>query len=179
MVELNPELNFYNFRIGPSIGDELAYKAALKFAEDPINWPYDTPLFIYGGTDSSRTHLLQAIANLASEKDLQVLFVSCQEFMDDVNRLKYLSNTLLLSSTLRQFYQRYRTPDILLIEGIQLIAPHWPAQVEFYHTFNALLNTRRQIVLSSDRPPNSIPLKTLKKDLHSRFMGGLTIQITT
>ncbi|MBI4926503.1 MAG: chromosomal replication initiator protein DnaA [Anaerolineae bacterium] len=161
---INPRYTFDNFVVGAS--NRLAHAACGAVADNPAN-SYN-PLFLYGGVGLGKTHLLHAIGNAAHAKGLQVLYVSSEEFTND------LINAIRTHNT-PAFRERYRSIDVLLIDDIQFIAGKESTQEEFFHTFNTLHGQLKQIVLSSDRPPKA--MVTLEERLRSRFEWGLTADI--
>ncbi len=162
---LNTKYDFKSFIVGS--GNELAHAACQAIVKNP-GTKYN-PLFVYGGVGLGKTHLIQAMGNaLIDEKpETRVLYISSEtfvnEFLDSIRFKK------------KGFADKYRGVDVLIIDDMQFIGGKEKTQEEFFHTFNALHQANKQIIISSDKPPNAIP--TLSERLRSRFEWGMTIDI--
>ena len=163
-THLAPKYRFDNFVVGPN--NRLAHAASLAVAEHPAR-AYN-PLFLYGGVGLGKTHILHAIGNAVLQQGLQVLYVSSEEFTND------LVNAIRTKAT-AAFREKYRQVDVLLIDDIQFISGKESTQEEFFHTFNTLHGQDKQIVMTSDRAPKA--MSTLEERLRSRFEWGLSVDI--
>ncbi len=171
-TNLNPHYTFNNFIVGSS--NELAHAAALAVTKN-LGRKYN-PLFIYGGVGLGKTHLMQAIGNVVKKENQskKIKYVTSERFTSEV--ISALRAGSLRPHDIDDFKKRWREIDLLIIDDIQFLAGKEKTQDEFFHTFNALYNAGKQIVLSSDRPPRSI--QTLEERLRSRFEGGMIADIS-
>ncbi|MBX4199714.1 chromosomal replication initiator protein DnaA [Candidatus Saccharibacteria bacterium] len=164
---LNDRYSFENFVVGA--GNELAYAACQSIATAP-GTKYN-PLFLYGGVGIGKTHLIQAVGNavLAGRPGSKVVYASTEQFVQEfVDALRFKKNT-------SDFADFYRSADVLIVDDVQFLAGKERVQEEFFHTFNALHQANKQIIMSSDKPPKDIP--TLEERLRSRFAWGMTIDM--
>ena len=163
---LNQRYTLDNFVVGGS--NDLAFAACQAVAAQP-GTKYN-PLFLYGGVGIGKTHLLQAVGNILAARDpsAKVLYISMEQFVQEfVDALRFRKTPA--------FAKHYRTADALLVDDVQFIAGKEKIQEEFFHTFNALHQANKQIVISADKPPKDIP--TLEDRLRSRFNGGMSIDM--
>ena len=161
---LNPSLTFDDFIVGDS--NQFAYTTAKSVAEKP-GMQYN-PLFIYGGVGLGKTHLLQAIGNYQIDQGKTVIYTTLEQFMNSFT-------SHLRSQTMDRFRDKFRECDLLLIDDIQFLSRKEQTQEEFFHTFNELHNSNKQIVITADRPPNKIA--GLVDRLRNRFEWGLMADI--
>lgn len=162
---LNPRYTFANFIVGSS--NDLAYTACQAVASTP-GTKYN-PLFLYGGVGLGKTHLMQAVGNeiAKNQPGARILYISSETFVKE-----FLESIRFKK---KGFSDKYRNVDVLIVDDMQFIAGKEKTQEEFFHTFNALHQTNKQIIISSDKPPKSIP--TLTERLRSRFEWGMSIDI--
>lgn len=170
-TNLNPRYTFDNFIVGPS--NELAHAAALAVTKNLGN-KYN-PLFIYGGVGLGKTHLIQAIGNTVKKENenKKIKYVTSERFTSEV--INTLRSGSLRPNDIDDFKKRWRKIDLLIIDDIQFLSGKEKTQDEFFHTFNALYDAGKQIIISSDRSPKSI--QTLEERLRSRFEGGMIADI--
>ncbi len=162
---LNPKYKFDTFVVGK--GNELAHAACKAVSANPGK-AYN-PLFIYGGVGLGKTHLLQAIGNEVCQKTNKVLYITSEKFTNN-----YIQS--IHGGKAKEFKERYRNVDLLLVDDVQFMAGKDGTQQEFFHTFNELQQLDKQIVLTSDKPPKSIP--ALEQRLLSRFEAGMVADIS-
>lgn len=165
---LNPKYTLDSFIVGPS--NELAYAAASAITKE-VGTKYN-PFFVYGGVGLGKTHLIQAVGNEIKkiyQNKIKPRYVSSEKFTSDVV-------WAIRNKRMEDIKKKYRDVDVLIIDDIQFIGGKEKTEEEFFHTFNALYENNKQIIISSDRPPKSIP--TLEERLRSRFEGGLTADIS-
>lgn len=166
-TNLNNRYGFDNFVVGPF--NELAHAAALAVSKNPGE--VYNPLFIYGGVGLGKTHLIQATGNeiVKNFSDKKVKYVSTEKFVSGVI-------SAIKNQEMESFKERYRRIDVLILDDVQFLAGKEKTQEEFFHIFNALYEKNKQIIISSDRPPKTIP--ALTERLRSRFEGGMLTDIS-
>jgi chromosomal replication initiator protein len=165
-AHLNPRYTFETFVVGKN--NDIAHATALAVAEDPGT--YGNPLFIYGGAGLGKTHLLHSIAHyvLAKHPDYRIIYVTSEEFTNElVHSIQH--------KQIENFKNKYRNIDMLLIDDIQFIVNKESTQEEFFHTFTTLYESKKQIIISSDKPPKDI--NGLEDRLITRFKAGLTVDV--
>lgn len=168
-TNLNPKFTFDNYVVGNS--NRLAFVAARAVAEAPGT--IHNPLFIYGRSGIGKTHLMQAIGNYIKEHSkLKVLYTTSNEFRDEFTGIATSNNKIGYAN---DFKNKYRNVDVLIIDDIQFLVEAEKTQQEFFHTFNALHQANKQIIISSDKSPDD--LKKIEERLRSRFMWGLPVDI--
>ena len=169
MANLNPKYTFDTFVVGSN--NKFAHAASLAVAESPGE--IYNPLFLYGGVGLGKTHLMHSVAHfiLKNNPSAKILYVTSEKFTNEL--IDAIRNKNNVSTT--EFREKYRTNDVLLIDDIPFIIGKESTQEEFFHTFNALYEAKKQIIISSDRPPREI--ETLEDRLRSRFEWGLTVDI--
>ncbi len=168
---INPKYTFDSFVVGSN--NRMAHAASLAVAESPAE--VYNPLFIYGGVGLGKTHLMHSIANfiLKNNPSTRVMYVSSEKFTYEL--IESIRNKSRTDTNMSEFREKYRNNDVLLIDDIQFIVGKEGTQEEFFHTFNALHDAKKQIIISSDRPPKDF--NTLEERLVSRFEWGLTVDI--
>ena len=169
-AHLNPKYTFDTFVVGSN--NKFAQAAALAVAESPGD-TYN-PLFIYGGAGLGKTHLMHSIAHfiLEHDKNSRVLYVTSEEFTNELIETIRNGNNTAMS----KFREKYRNIDVLLVDDIQFIIGKESTQEEFFHTFNSLHSAKKQIIISSDKPPKDMEI--LEDRLRSRFEWGLIVDIS-
>ncbi len=165
-LHIRQDATFEKFAVSPT--NQIAYAAATAVARSPGS-AYN-PLFLYGGVGVGKTHLMHSVANelLRTKPTLRVVYCMGEEFLNEIV-------DAIQTKTSRQFKQKYRSAQLLLVDDVQFIAGKQTAQEEFFHTFNAVHREGGQIILTSDRPPSEIA--KLEDRLRSRFEGGLTVDV--
>lgn len=165
-LHIRPESTFESFAV--STTNQMAYAAATAVSKNP-GTAYN-PLFLYGRTGVGKTHLMHAVANslLSARPNMRVVYCMGEEFLNEIVEA-------IQTKTSRQFKQKYRSAQLLLVDDVQFIAGKTTAQEEFFHTFNAVHREGGQVILTSDRPPSEI--SRLEDRLRSRFEGGLTVDV--
>ena len=171
-ANLNPNYTFENFIVGNS--NKFAFKASRVIAESPGTY---NPLFLYGESGVGKTHLMHAIGNyLVQNTDKKVLYITSDKFVDEYTRIFRYSDKNNFEK-IDAFKEKYRNVDVLMIDDIQFLSTAPKGQEEFFHTFQELHNSNKQIIIASDRPVDD--LNSLENRLITRFNWGLTANITT
>ncbi len=171
-ANLNPNYTFESFIVGNS--NKFAYKASRVIAEEPGSY---NPLFLYGESGVGKTHLMHAIGNyLIENTDKKVLYITSDKFVDEYTRIFRYSDKNSFDK-IDAFKDKYRNIDVLIIDDIQFLSNAPKGQEEFFHTFNELYNSNKQIIIASDRSVDD--LNSLENRLLTRFNWGLTANITT
>lgn len=169
---LNKNYTFDNYVVGNS--NKLAHATAMAVADSP-GQTYN-PLFIYGASGLGKTHLMHAIGNYIEKNyNKKVLYITSEQFIDDFSKISRKDDNKNNYDYAEYFKNKYRSLDVLIIDDIQFFSTTPKTQEEFFHTFNALYNDNKQIIISSDRSPND--LKSLEERLKTRFCWGLTVDI--
>jgi chromosomal replication initiator protein len=166
-AKLNSKYTLNAFVVGPS--NEMAFAACQAVARNPGT--KFNPLFIYGGVGLGKTHLMQAVGNaiLSQDPTKQIAYVTSEQFTNE------FLDIIRSSKSTKQFANKYRGLDVLIVDDIQFLGSKERTQEEFFHTFNALHQANKQVILSSDKPPKTIP--NLEDRLRSRFLSGMVVDI--
>ena len=171
-TNLNPKFTFESFVVGDS--NRLAVVSAHAVAENPGS--IHNPLFLYGKSGIGKTHLMHAIGNyIVNHSNKKVLYVTSNDFVEDYTGIAYLEKGINTINYAKNFKDKYKNVDVLIIDDIQFLVGADKSQQEFFHTFNALYQSNKQIIISSDRSPDD--LKRIEDRLRSRFMWGLPVDI--
>jgi len=172
-TNLNPNYTFDSFVVGKN--NEFVYAAAYAVAKSPAGDL--NPLFIYGGTGLGKTHLIQAIAHkvLKDNPDIKVIYVTCEQFVNEIIDNMFTGRGPDARDKSNKLRHYYRSADLLIIDDIQFIENKKAVQEEFFHTFNALYENRKQIVVTSDRPPRE--MFTLEERIKTRFVQGMIADV--
>ena len=172
ITNLNPKFTFESFVVGES--NRLAVVSAHAVAENPGS--IHNPLFLYGRSGIGKTHLMHAIGNyIVSHSNKKVLYVTSNEFVEDYTGIASIEKGISTLNYAKNFKDKYKNVDVLIIDDIQFLVGADKSQQEFFHTFNALYQSNKQIIISSDRSPDD--LKKIEDRLRSRFMWGLPVDI--
>lgn len=172
VTNLNPKFTFESFVVGES--NRLAVVSAHAVAENPGS--IHNPLFLYGRSGIGKTHLMHAIGNyIVNHSNKKVLYVTSNEFVEDYTGIASIEKGISSMNYAKNFKDKYKNVDVLIIDDIQFLVGADKSQQEFFHTFNALYQTNKQIIISSDRSPDD--LKKIEDRLRSRFMWGLPVDI--